>query len=47
MKIAVLFGINDYADKTIPPLENAVPDVDAVSALFVVHTCILHELSRK
>ncbi|WP_165390998.1 YDG domain-containing protein [Pseudoduganella lutea] len=32
-KIAVLFGINDYADKTIPPLENAVPDVDAVSAL--------------
>jgi filamentous hemagglutinin family protein len=33
-KIAVLFGINDYADKTIPPLENAVPDVDAVSALF-------------
>ncbi len=33
-KIAVLFGINDYADKTIPPLENAVPDVDAVSTLF-------------
>jgi uncharacterized caspase-like protein len=33
-KIAVLFGVNDYADKTIPPLENAVPDVDAVSALF-------------
>lgn len=33
-KIAVLFGINDYADKTIPPLENAVPDVDAVSKLF-------------
>ncbi|AXA90511.1 YDG domain-containing protein [Massilia sp. YMA4] len=33
-KIAVLFGINDYADKTIPPLLNAVPDVDAVSQLF-------------
>jgi filamentous hemagglutinin family protein len=30
-KIAVLFGINDYDDKTIPRLENAVPDVDAVS----------------
>ncbi|WP_338763115.1 YDG domain-containing protein [Massilia sp. METH4] len=32
-KIAVLFGINEYADKTIPRLENALPDVDAVSAL--------------
>lgn len=32
-KIAVLFGINDYQDKTIPRLENAVPDVDAVARL--------------
>ena len=30
-KIAVLFGINNYDDKTIPRLENAVPDVEAVS----------------
>ncbi|MEO8655955.1 MAG: caspase family protein, partial [Ramlibacter sp.] len=33
-KIAVLFGINDYADRKIPKLENAVPDVEAVSKLF-------------
>jgi filamentous hemagglutinin family protein len=33
-KVVVLFGINDYADKTIPQLENAVPDVDAVSRIF-------------
>jgi hypothetical protein len=33
-KLVVLFGINDYADKTIPQLENAVPDVDAVSRIF-------------
>jgi hypothetical protein len=32
-KIAVLFGINDYDDKTIPRLENAVPDVEAVSKM--------------
>jgi hypothetical protein len=33
-KIAVLIGINDYADKKIPRLENAVPDVEAVSKIF-------------
>ncbi|CAH0296654.1 Heme/hemopexin-binding protein [Massilia sp. Bi118] len=33
-KMVVLFGINDYQDKTIPQLENAVPDVDAVSRIF-------------
>jgi len=33
-KVVVLFGINDYADKTIPQLENAVPDVDAVAKVF-------------
>jgi hypothetical protein len=33
-KIALLFGINDYADKKIPRLENAVPDVEAVSRIF-------------
>lgn len=33
-KIAVLIGINDYADKKIPRLENAVPDVEAVSRIF-------------
>jgi filamentous hemagglutinin family protein len=33
-KVVVLFGINDYQDKTIPQLENAVPDVDAVSRIF-------------
>jgi hypothetical protein len=33
-KVVVLFGINDYADKTIPQLENAVPDVDAVAQIF-------------
>jgi filamentous hemagglutinin family protein len=32
-KIAVLFGVNDYTDSKIPKLENAVPDVDAVSKL--------------
>ncbi|GGY37014.1 caspase family protein [Pseudoduganella albidiflava] len=29
----MLFGINDYQDKTIPRLENAVPDADAVARL--------------
>ncbi|MFC5548794.1 YDG domain-containing protein [Massilia aerilata] len=33
-KIVVLFGINDYQDKAIPQLENALPDVDAVSRTF-------------
>jgi hypothetical protein len=33
-KFAVLFGVNDYADKKIPRLENAIPDVDAVAKLF-------------
>ncbi|ROZ78323.1 YDG domain-containing protein [Ramlibacter sp. WS9] len=33
-KIGVFFGINDYADKKIPKLENALPDVDAVSKVF-------------
>jgi hypothetical protein len=33
-KIAVLFGVNDYADRKIPHLENAVPDVEAVSRIF-------------
>jgi len=32
-KIAVLFGINDYADKDIPQLVTAIPDVDAVARL--------------
>ncbi len=30
-KIAVLFGINDYADRRIPSLDNAAPDAVAVS----------------
>jgi filamentous hemagglutinin family protein len=33
-KIAVLFGVNEYADRKIPRLENAVPDVEAVSRIF-------------
>ena len=33
-KIAVLFGINDYADKDIPQLFNAIPDADAVARVF-------------
>jgi hypothetical protein len=33
-KVVVLFGINDYRDKTIPKLENALPDVDALSSVF-------------
>jgi uncharacterized caspase-like protein len=33
-KIAILVGINDYADKKIPPLENAIPDVNAVAKVF-------------
>jgi filamentous hemagglutinin family protein len=33
-KIAVMFGVNDYADTKIPRLENAVPDVEAVSKIF-------------
>jgi filamentous hemagglutinin family protein len=33
-KLAVLIGINDYQDRTIPPLENAIPDVEVVAKLF-------------
>jgi len=33
-KIAVLFGINDYTDKDIPQLVNAIPDADAVARVF-------------
>jgi filamentous hemagglutinin family protein len=33
-KIAVLFGINDYADKDIPQLENAVPDAAGMGKVF-------------
>jgi len=33
-KIAVLFGVNEYSDKAIPRLENAITDVDAISKLF-------------
>jgi hypothetical protein len=33
-KIALLIGINDYQDQTIPRLENAVPDADAIGSLF-------------
>ena len=33
-KIAVLFGVNDYQDKTIPRLENAISDVDTIGRLF-------------
>ena len=33
-KIALLIGINEYRDRTIPRLENALPDVDALGALF-------------
>ena len=33
-KIALLIGINEYQDRTIPRLENALPDVDALGALF-------------
>jgi filamentous hemagglutinin family protein len=33
-KIAVLFGINDYTDKDIPQLENAVPDADGMGKVF-------------
>ena len=33
-KVIVLFGINNYDDKTIPALENAIPDVDAVAKIF-------------
>jgi filamentous hemagglutinin family protein len=33
-KIAVLIGVNDYADKNIPQLFNAIPDADAVSRVF-------------
>ncbi len=32
-KIAVLFGINDYADRNIPQLTNAVPDAEMVGTL--------------
>nr|WP_307727709.1 YDG domain-containing protein [Massilia sp. MS-15] len=33
-KIAVLFGVNEYSDKAIPRLENAITDVDAIARLF-------------
>jgi hypothetical protein len=33
-KFVVLFGIDQYADKTIPPLENAIFDAEAVGKLF-------------
>jgi filamentous hemagglutinin family protein len=33
-KIAVLIGINEYTDSIIPPLQNAVPDAEAVSQFF-------------
>ncbi|MCA1855615.1 YDG domain-containing protein [Massilia oculi] len=33
-KIAVLFGVNEYNDKAIPRLENAITDVDAIAKLF-------------
>jgi len=33
-KIAVLFGVNDYTDKNIPPLLNAVSDADALGQVF-------------
>ncbi|OGR03419.1 MAG: hypothetical protein A2520_09260 [Deltaproteobacteria bacterium RIFOXYD12_FULL_53_23] len=33
-KVAVVIGVNKYQDKTIPPLEGAVPDANAVSKMF-------------
>ncbi len=33
-KIAVIFGTDLYADKTIPSLENAVSDAEAIGQLF-------------
>jgi filamentous hemagglutinin family protein len=33
-KFVVLFGIDQYADKTIPPLENAVFDAETLGKLF-------------
>lgn len=33
-KFIVLFGIDQYTDKTIPSLENAVADVEAIGQLF-------------
>ena len=33
-KIAILVGINDYGDKDIPQLENAIPDADGVGRVF-------------
>ena len=33
-KLAVLIGINDYQDRRIPALENAIPDVESVAKLF-------------
>ncbi len=33
-KVAVLFGVNDYADRTVPRLDNAVADVEMVGSLF-------------
>ncbi len=36
-KIAVLIGINDYTDKSIPSLENAIPDAEVVSELLAAN----------
>lgn len=33
-KIAVLFGINDYADPTIPHLDNAIADTEMLGKVF-------------
>lgn len=33
-KMAIFFGVDDYSDKKIPPLENALADADAMAALF-------------
>ncbi len=33
-KVVVLFGIDQYADKTIPSLENTASDVEAIGKLF-------------
>ena len=32
-KVAVMLGVNDYADKAIPALESAIPDAEAVGNL--------------
>lgn len=33
-KMAIFFGVDDYSDKEIPPLENALADANAMAALF-------------